>query len=728
MYRPLRSLALACGLAFSLATAHAQLSPSDVLGAPAFIDYQGKVLDANGAALSPSTPTNYVIEFRIWNDQSASNTASNLVWAESQVATVDVDGTFSVKLGAGTAILNAQSQDIGNVVHANLKGAFNGDQRFLGVTVKISGAGTEVVPRLQFLAAPYALVAQNAVVAQNVNQTTGTAALAQANITAATVNQANITTATVATANLTNATVTGTTSLANATIGTATINAGTFTGNGAGLTNLSGANLAAGSVADTKLTSNVDLLNAAQTVTGVKTFSSPVNLSGSTALQLGASAYHFLAYYGSLAGNTYGGTNIDGPVLGGYNGGLLASTSTSQLPVLRWTGGGNVGIGTVNPSTRLNVSGGDISVNGGNMLVDDGRYFTCRSGDQFAFPDVGGTYCNYGMTANSNNVVLSGFYGLRFSTNANERMRINQNGYVGILTAGGDFPLHVASSGGRNYNGSGGNSGAHFDSDGGGHSFGSGNTSLSIKADSNIEAGSFYAVSDRRIKDVVGLSDIQNDLRAIGQLRVTDYRLIDRLANGDAIHKGFIAQEVQKVFPQVVSTARGFVPDIYARSSGLVFDKVVGSLRVTLVKAHGLHVGDTVRLMFDEDSRDLKVAAVPDERSFVVNEVTTEPKQVFVFGKQVPDFLSVDYNQLFTAGLGAMQELKKEHDTEVARLTKANEALQERLLAQEKHLAELEAKNRERDGKLAAVEKLLQEIASRGDSVAPSVKNVVLAK
>jgi hypothetical protein len=44
-----------------------------------------------------------------------------------------------------------------------------------------------------------------------------------------------------------------------------------FTGNGAGLTNLNGSNVSSGTVADARLTSNVMLLNAAQTVTGLKT-------------------------------------------------------------------------------------------------------------------------------------------------------------------------------------------------------------------------------------------------------------------------------------------------------------------------------------------------------------------------------------------------------------------------------------------------------------------------
>lgn len=211
-------LALALGLATFTASLHAQLTPSDVLGAPAAIDYQGKVLDANGAPLS-ATATNYSIQFRLWNDQSATDASKNLVWAESQIVTVDTDGTFSVRLGTGAAILNAQNVDIGNIAHNNLKGAFNGDQRYLGVTVLINGVGTEIIPRLQFLTSPYSLVSETA---RNVTQTTGTS--------------------TFTTATVTNGTIT------NGTIANATINGGTIKGNGTGLTALNASNITSGTI------------------------------------------------------------------------------------------------------------------------------------------------------------------------------------------------------------------------------------------------------------------------------------------------------------------------------------------------------------------------------------------------------------------------------------------------------------------------------------------------
>lgn len=130
-------LALLAGTAWQAASA--------VEGTPTAVHYQGSVLDAQGAPLAPTTPTNYKIEFRLWS----AITAGTLIWSEEQLVTVS-NGLFSVRLGEGTAIAAEPN---------NLATAFAGKSRFIGVTVKTTPSATEIVPRLAFLSAPYAFVA-----------------------------------------------------------------------------------------------------------------------------------------------------------------------------------------------------------------------------------------------------------------------------------------------------------------------------------------------------------------------------------------------------------------------------------------------------------------------------------------------------------------------------------------------------------------------------------------
>lgn len=133
---------------------------ADQFGVPNYIDYQGKLLDDVGTPLANGdTPALYDVEFRLW-DQGESGT---VIWAERQLVTV-LKGQFSVRLGEGTTITGAGNADIGLVGHDSpgLIGAFLGNQRYLGITVKSGTAPAEISPRLSFLTVPFAMVAQTA--------------------------------------------------------------------------------------------------------------------------------------------------------------------------------------------------------------------------------------------------------------------------------------------------------------------------------------------------------------------------------------------------------------------------------------------------------------------------------------------------------------------------------------------------------------------------------------
>jgi hypothetical protein len=74
---------------------------------------------------------------------------------------------------------------------------------------------------------------------------------------------------------------------------------------------------------------------------------------------------------------------------------------------------------------------------------------------------------------------------------------------------------------------------------------------------------------------------------------------------------------------------------------------------------------------------------------------------VFVYGREVQDFVSVDYEAIAMLNVSATQEIKRTQDIEIAALRGANAELTRRV-------AELEAKDRTRDTRLSAIEKLLQ--------------------
>lgn len=150
-----RFLALAVLLA--LAPAAFLWAQTTVAGAPTTIDYQGKALDATGNPLANTTPTNYEMWFRIYDAQEG----GSIIWSEKQIVTVS-KGLFSVRLGEGQP-----NGTEGSIAQNNLSGAFDSKARFLGVTIVISGqTPVEILPRLAFLATPFAYVANKSISAE----------------------------------------------------------------------------------------------------------------------------------------------------------------------------------------------------------------------------------------------------------------------------------------------------------------------------------------------------------------------------------------------------------------------------------------------------------------------------------------------------------------------------------------------------------------------------------
>jgi hypothetical protein len=228
------------------------------------------------------------------------------------------------------------------------------------------------------------------------------------------------------------------------------------------------------------------------------------------------------------------------------------------------------------------------------------------------------------------------------------------------------------------------------------------NWATSIWADGVVAGTAFVAMSDRRIKDIVDRSSARGDLNLINQLKVTDYRLKDRIGSGSALHKGFIAQEVRKVIPEAVSASRNYLPDIYLPAMENLYDAAQKRLSVTLAKPHALAVGDWVRIFGDETPMETEVLAVLSPTSFTV--ASEEPvAKAFVYGRRVDDFLAVDYDRIFTTGIGAIQELDrqlKEKDAKIA-------ALEAKVAAQDKRSTAQADEVTSQNARLVALEKLI---------------------
>lgn len=620
----LRPAFLALVIAFAPWFSRAQTNTAQP---PGQISYQGFLTDGSGIPLATNTPQNFNVLFNIY--PVASGGAA--LWGESQVVTVD-RGFFTVLLGVGSTINGIfHTNDLTYLFNTN-----NAQTRYIGLTVQGLGTG-EISPRLQLLSAPYALLAANAVNALNV---TGSNIISAANLST------NI-----------------------------------------GVWSVSGPNVyrAGGSVG----------IGTASPTAASLEVAGDLRIDGNRLLFDGGSGTNDGLVYAS-GWPIPGGV---GPFLYGYLGGALGAVEPNVI-ALSWDYSGNVWV-----SNRLTTS--TLTIDNGAQLSEklrlsgeefyqpgftsaDGIAFLLgvnRVGDrQLWIADSAGE----GVSAVNGTVriIPGGAAGGVIDSiatdgqtylplhlgNSGNTMTLNTNGFVGIGTRAPAAPLDV-----EGYNNISGLTGYYFyNGFGSWNTINNGTVSTTIKSQYFVNAYGFSATSDRRIKDIIGQADTRKDLQTIEDLQVTDYRMKDRAVLGDKVHKGFIAQEVQAVIPEAVNQDRGFIPNIYARAERLQFDAGAKTLRVSMAKAHGLQVGDRVRLITDGASLEQEVSEVSDEDTFVLAGVSADPKRAFVYGKQVNDFLSVDYNRIFSTGISAIQELAKRV---------------EKLEARESHLAALEEKS-----------------------------------
>ena len=272
-------------------------------------------------------------------------------------------------------------------------------------------------------------------------------------------------------------------------------------------------------------------LNIAQTFTQAQTFSNTVNISNLVVPTIiGGTGTAQSLIYRPTSGN--GTTGADHIFQVGNNGGTEA---------MRILNNGNVGIGTGAPTSKLNISGGGVRIFNGfpnnstvrpsiNTLSIGNYEIRGVGGAGAAIQADGGDDGFLRLSAGGGNasstqsyIDLSGYSGLSdmdknivIGTSGTERMRINSTGNVGIGTSAPSVMLHV---------------------------------------NGDIIANSIAGSSDIRFKQNV--RSVVNALDKVKALRGVYFNWNQKAFPnnnfGAQDELGFIAQEVEKVVPEIVT-------------------------------------------------------------------------------------------------------------------------------------------------------------------------------
>ena len=302
----------------------------------------------------------------------------------------------------------------------------------------------------------------------------------------------------------------------------------------------------------------------------------------------------------------------------------------------------NNGFVVMEPSTTTLVNGGigfygsiidfqssNIGLNDGQLRlrtpVDGNHYIAYHGGGGFDGAKLYGNQTISLQTGNMEVVLRDGRMGVGTASPTKGILHVSGNSAYGNATSGW-FANNTGGTGTySNYPG----------------------FNVGIYCESDLIVGGFVATeSDARLKNVSGISNASNDLETLMNIEITDYTLKDVISQGGRDFKKVIAQQVEEVFPQAVSTTSNYIPNIYE-----VAEVVNGQVMITADAA----VGDKIK-MFKEDGSELHVNVVAtDANSFTVD--SDYEGQVFIYGKEVDDFRGVDYDALSMLNISATQAL-----------------------------------------------------------------------
>ena len=419
------------------------------------------------------------------------------------------------------------------------------------------------------------------------------------------------------------------------------------------------------------------------------------NVNGSNNVHLGANAGRY--HQGSsniFIGNGTGYDNATPYDLGGTGNVLIGNNlgqnmsisntlmidNTSTTTPLIWGDffndkvviNGMLGVKKINPVREIDVTG---NIGASGIIVAP----TFMVGTNWFISDGGSklNFC-YGSCA------LSTPMEIQSSGNVNVNNDLVVDGTLSIGTGASLAPLHVesylSSTCTYGYLNSSGNTGTS-----------SGSNAYSIFAQRRVRAEEFNADSDARIKHVLNQSDSNEDLEILKSIQVTDFQYIDSIQKGNIVHKKIIAQQLREIYPNAVTETNGYIPSIYSKPIRSDYNAAGKQMFYTTSGDHGLRMGDKVKFIEAEGAWTSEVILVISSTVFVVAS-DIDRGNIFIYGKEVNDFLTVDYEAVAMLNISATQNLIERIESQEKQIETQTEMI-ERL---EKMVEKMDGRGRRR--------------------------------
>lgn len=183
--------------------------------------------------------------------------------------------------------------------------------------------------------------------------------------------------------------------------------------------------------------------------------------------------------------------------------------------------------------------------------------------------------------------------------------------------------------------------------------------SYSLYADGKIAASEFNAVSDIRTKNILSNRDINKDIDFIEKINIYDYEFIDKYNYSNNKKIGFMAQEIYELNESIINKSKKFIPNIF-NTFCFNYDNII-------------HIPDNTHDLFVDDILKIEVKL----KNGILKQLTVkilEKKHdnikidlccpnidynhpLFIYGKLVNDFMTIDINQLLSMNTNLIKHL-----------------------------------------------------------------------
>ena len=245
---------------------------------------------------------------------------------------------------------------------------------------------------------------------------------------------------------------------------------------------------------------------------------------------------------------------------------------------------------------------------------------------------------------------------------------------------------------------------------------------ISLKTQNGIYCGGqLFITSDERIK--TNIQDVSDNI-ALQQLRDISccfYEYKDKVKRGTEKTIGFIAQQVREHMPMAVSIQKGIIPNEMRNIENPQWTTVTDAsgnntykLTIPDLEDASGNTGETTKYKFyvsndpsgnDECEKEI-TSLENDSKSFIFEE---QWQNVFLYGKEVDDFHTIDKQKLFALNFSASQEIDRIQQQEKTKLEEQTSKLEE----QTSKLEEQTSKLAEAQAEIASLKTTLADVLSR---------------